>query len=457
MTSAARQYIQVAVGVILNCRDEVLIARRAAHLPQGGLWEFPGGKVEAGESVSAALRRELVEEVGITVQRQFPFKRIYHQYSDRCVCLNVQQVTEWTGAIGEVVRERHKGAGQYRQWSDREGRSDAGQYGQRSGREGHSDNGQYRQPDEEGRSGAGQYRQQPGREGRSDNGQYQQPDKEGHSAAGQDRQQPEQEYRGREGQLMKWVPVSELRAAAFPSANEPIIRALQLPRLLAITPQLSGVMELPELLDHYFSTGVRLLQLRQPQLAAAEYAHWFQQALPRCQEAGVLLLANQPLAALLQLRAACCHLNSKALLELKPRPDFAPTVLTASCHNQTELVKAERLGVDLVLLSSVQYTAKLSAPRSATQSVQHMATPSAPRSATQSVQHMVTPSAPRSATQSVQHMVTPVSTALGHALSSAPGYAVSAPARCAFTWGGQATGIVCSSGVRAWCIGLARV
>src|SRR5690606_26440609 len=57
--------IHVAAGVILNARQEVLLALRPAHKHQGGLWEFPGGKVEAGESVQEALARELLEELNL--------------------------------------------------------------------------------------------------------------------------------------------------------------------------------------------------------------------------------------------------------------------------------------------------------------------------------------------------------------------------------------------------------
>lgn len=59
--------VDVVVGVVCNAQDEVLIALRPAHVVQSGLWEFPGGKVEPGESLENALIREFQEEVGITV------------------------------------------------------------------------------------------------------------------------------------------------------------------------------------------------------------------------------------------------------------------------------------------------------------------------------------------------------------------------------------------------------
>ena len=59
--------VHVAVGVIVNEQRQVLLTRRHNDAHQGGLWEFPGGKVEAGESVVDALARELAEELGISV------------------------------------------------------------------------------------------------------------------------------------------------------------------------------------------------------------------------------------------------------------------------------------------------------------------------------------------------------------------------------------------------------
>ncbi len=62
-----KKYLHVAVGVIENNRGQILIAKRPDTVHQGGLWEFPGGKVDAGENCQQALLRELNEFVTIIV------------------------------------------------------------------------------------------------------------------------------------------------------------------------------------------------------------------------------------------------------------------------------------------------------------------------------------------------------------------------------------------------------
>jgi len=84
--------LHVAVGVVLDEDRRVLITRRAAHSHQGGLWEFPGGKVENGEAVTIALARELREELGIEVGNTSPLLEVRHDYGDRQVLLDVHVV-----------------------------------------------------------------------------------------------------------------------------------------------------------------------------------------------------------------------------------------------------------------------------------------------------------------------------------------------------------------------------
>lgn len=88
--------VNVAVGVIKK-NNAIFICKRADEQHQGGLWEFPGGKVEAGESVFAALKRELIEEVGITIHSSSQLMVIEHDYGDKCVKLDIHVVSNFSG------------------------------------------------------------------------------------------------------------------------------------------------------------------------------------------------------------------------------------------------------------------------------------------------------------------------------------------------------------------------
>ena len=89
--------IHVVAAALVDSEGRVLLARRPDHAHQGGLWEFPGGKLEAGESVVDGLRRELHEELGIDVVAHRPLIRVRHAYDDRHVLLDVHYVDEWNG------------------------------------------------------------------------------------------------------------------------------------------------------------------------------------------------------------------------------------------------------------------------------------------------------------------------------------------------------------------------
>ncbi len=94
--------VHVAVGVVLNEARQILIARRPPDSHQGGLWEFPGGKVERGETLEQTLSRELKEELGIRVDRYSPLLQIHHDYGDRKVLLDVCVVWAFSGEASGV-------------------------------------------------------------------------------------------------------------------------------------------------------------------------------------------------------------------------------------------------------------------------------------------------------------------------------------------------------------------
>jgi 8-oxo-dGTP diphosphatase len=95
--SGARPVIQVAAGCLLNASGEVLIAERPKGKIAAGKWEFPGGKIEAGETVRQALERELREELGVRVLAARPLIRVRHDYSDRTVVLHTWLITAFNG------------------------------------------------------------------------------------------------------------------------------------------------------------------------------------------------------------------------------------------------------------------------------------------------------------------------------------------------------------------------
>jgi 8-oxo-dGTP diphosphatase len=98
----------VAVAVIVNDNDEVCISLRHKDAHQGGLWEFPGGKIEPGEAVEHALQREIKEELGLEILGSRPLIKISHDYGDKVVCLHVHKILSCKGSAsgleGQEVR-----------------------------------------------------------------------------------------------------------------------------------------------------------------------------------------------------------------------------------------------------------------------------------------------------------------------------------------------------------------
>jgi 8-oxo-dGTP diphosphatase len=264
MSATPPHLIRVAAGAIGDARGRILLARRPDHSHQGGLWEFPGGKLEPGESVAAGLARELREELGIAVQASEPLIRIHHDYGDRQVLLDVHRVSAFTG-----------------------------------------------------------------------------------------------EPRGREGQPLCWQHPAAMDPDAFPAADRPVILALRLPDRMLITGAGAGrpagfLARLERALGH----GLRLVQLRTPELAPAAFRSLAAAVLERCRDAGAALVINPPpgwpgpeLAALPE--AAGLHLNGRRLWQLEQRPLAGSRLVGCSCHTAEDLARAARLGLDYALLSPV--------------------------------------------------------------------------------------------------------
>ena len=96
---AGRQVVDVAVGVLLRSNGEFLLTSRPPGKVYEGYWEFPGGKLEAGETVEAALRRELQEEIGINIGAVQAWRVELVDYPHALVRLNFCKVFDWTGEL----------------------------------------------------------------------------------------------------------------------------------------------------------------------------------------------------------------------------------------------------------------------------------------------------------------------------------------------------------------------
>jgi len=96
---ADRAEVEVAVGVLIRSDGAFLLTSRPPGKVYEGYWEFPGGKVEPGETVEQALRRELLEEIGLTIGLVHPWRVERVDYPHALVRLNFCKVFEWQGEL----------------------------------------------------------------------------------------------------------------------------------------------------------------------------------------------------------------------------------------------------------------------------------------------------------------------------------------------------------------------
>ncbi|OIR19290.1 CTP pyrophosphohydrolase [mine drainage metagenome] len=249
--------VEVAAAVLQRPDGSFLLARRPADKIWAGYWEFPGGKVEPGETVRDALVRELREELGIVVQTTYPWLTRVFTYPHATVRLSFFRVTAWGG-------EPHPHEGQQFAW------------------------------------------QHPGR-----------------------------------------VSVEPLLPA-----NAPILRALELPDLYAISNAAElGVETFLAKLRCRLDAGLRLVQLREKDMPRNELRELALSVATLARACGAKLLVNGDVALAQEVGAAGVQLTSVQLAELKERP--ATDWCAASCHNAEELRRAQALGCDFALLSPV--------------------------------------------------------------------------------------------------------
>ena len=254
--------IEVAAAVLQRPDGAFLLARRPTGKIWAGYWEFPGGKIELGETPWHALVRELHEELGIEVGSAYPWITRVFAYPHATVRLNFFRVTEWRG-------EPHPHEGQEFAWQHPLSRN------------------------------------------------------------------------GEQAQVSPMLP-----------ANAPVLRALELPSVYAISNAAElGVEEFLRRLEHALNNGLRLLQLREKHLGRDELRELARRAtvLAHAQGARVLLNANIELAQ--EVGADGVQLTAAQLTTLDERP--AVDWCAASCHNTEELRRAEALGCDFAVLGPV--------------------------------------------------------------------------------------------------------
>jgi len=253
--------LHVVAGVITNSQGEVLLARRPDHLDEGGLWEFPGGKRERGETVKQTLCRELWEELGITVQQARPLISVIHTNADKTIFLDVWRVEQWEG-------------------------------------------------------------------------------------------QPT----GCEGQTVQWCNSTQLLEKTFPTANYPVVTAVQLPSLYAITPEPIAYDDNAFFyrLETCLASGTSLIQLRAKTLSQENYKRWAERALTLGKRYKARMLVNNSPEVVEALGAQGIHLNSYRLRSCQERP--AQPWVAASCHSIEEVQQANNIGVDFIVISPVQPT-----------------------------------------------------------------------------------------------------
>lgn len=256
--------VEVAAAVLVRATvagDEFLLAQRPADKIWAGYWEFPGGKVELGETAHAALVRELREELGIAVQTSYPWLTREFTYPHATVRLNFFRVTDWQG-----------------------------------------------------------------------------------------------ELHPHEGQQFAWQPLAAFAAEALVSpllpANAPVLRALSLPSLYAISNASElGTDEFLRRLVRALGQGLRLLQLREKEMPPAELRSLAIRTLELANSYGAKVLLNCDVALAQELGADGVQLTGTQLAQMGERPEVA--WCAASCHTAEELRRAEALGCDFALLSPV--------------------------------------------------------------------------------------------------------
>ncbi len=254
------EVVDAAVAVLQRPGGQVLLAQRPEGKPWAGWWEFPGGKIEAGELPEIALQRELDEELGIRATEFSRWITRVFSYPEKVVKLHFFLIRAWAG-----------------------------------------------------------------------------------------------EPYGREGQLVSWQPVASPEVGPLLPANAPVLEALKLPSLYAIT----NLAEMGEAafftaLEQALQRGLRLIQVREKLLSPKELTAFAARVVEKARPFGARVVVNGSAEMARATGADGVHLTSATLLALKQKPEGL--LCGASCHNTAELARAAELNLDYCLLGPVQPT-----------------------------------------------------------------------------------------------------
>ncbi|MCZ7563388.1 MAG: Nudix family hydrolase [Burkholderiales bacterium] len=252
--------MDVAVAVLVRPDATVLLARRPAGRVYAGYWEFPGGKVEAGETIEHALARELAEELGIAVERAYPWITRVFEYEHATVRLHFHRVVAWSG---EPHCREHEG--------------------------------------------------------------------------------------------IVWQRVDELTVAPVLPANGPVMKALGLPAEYAVTDAATrGEAQCLQALRRRLAGGLRLVQVREKTMTRERLVAFAREVVSAAHAHGARVLVNGDLEAARAAGADGVQLPAAHIAALDARPTFA--LVGASCHDSTELRRAEARGADFAVLGPVRAT-----------------------------------------------------------------------------------------------------
>jgi 8-oxo-dGTP diphosphatase len=256
-----KKIVDVAAAVILRPDGSFLLGQRAPDTFYPGYWEFPGGKLEAGETPDAALVRELREELGIEAIEACPWITREHVYEHAHVRLHFFRVFGWRGEIRDHI----------------------------------------------------------------------------HSA-------------------LAWQGIGPPHVEPMLPANAPVLRALALPPLYAITHawEIGARAQLERLawaLDH----GLRLVLLREPAAEPSARDDFVRAAIGLAGRYRARVLVSRDAELARAFGADGVHLTSRQLMDTAARPDLP--LVAASCHDEAELALAARLDLDFAVLGPVKPTA----------------------------------------------------------------------------------------------------